>query len=235
MAEVKYPGHKNLITTEDNLLKYNNYISQLIVNKIKSHMYLNSHIRILDFGAGIGTISYLVAQKLKVSIDCFELDSYQKEIISKKSNLNLVNSIKKNYYDVIFSSNVLEHIEDDKKQVDTLSKSIKANGILITYLPAFNCLWSKMDDHVGHYRRYNRKKIYNLLNSNFVILENNYVDFVGFFLTLIFKFSSNSKKPSAFSLKIFDNFLLPVSIFFDYFFSKFIGKNIFTVAKKREI
>ena len=233
MSELKYLGHDNLLSNESDLQNYNNYVSKLIADRIRAHKKLNSKIRVLDFGAGIGTISFLVAKKLNLSIDCFELDEYQKKVISKRTGLSLVNKIKSNYYDVIFSSNVLEHIEDDNEQVKVLSNSIRRDGILITYLPAFECLWSKMDDHVGHFRRYDRNKVQKLLSDRFNIIENNYVDFVGFFLALIFKYSTNTEKPSILSLKIFDNFLLPMSKFFDIFCSRLLGKNLFTVAQKK--
>ena len=40
-----------------------------------------------------------------------------------------------------------------------MKKKLKKNGILYLFLPAKMLLWSKMDEAVGHYRRYELQEI----------------------------------------------------------------------------
>ena len=97
------------------------------------------------------------------------------------------------------------------------------------YLPAFPCLYSSLDKLVGHYRRYTKKSLVQLFNSNvWEIKEVKYADFLGFFVTLLFKLIGNKKGTiSPLALKIFDKYIFPISCLFDKITrGKICGKNI---------
>ena len=49
---------------------------------------------------------------------------------------------------------VLEHIEDDSKEIQEAVKKLNDNGILIIMVPAHQKMYSNLDKLVGHYRRY---------------------------------------------------------------------------------
>ena len=49
---------------------------------------------------------------------------------------------------------VLEHIEDDKNELNEVFKKLKSNGVLIIMVPQHQSLYSNFDKYVGHFRRY---------------------------------------------------------------------------------
>ena len=54
---------------------------------------------------------------------------------------------------------ILEHIQNDKIAASALSNLLAPNGIAIITVPAFSFLWSKHDEHLHHFRRYNVSQI----------------------------------------------------------------------------
>lgn len=61
---------------------------------------------------------------------------------------------------------VIEHIEYDNNLVSKLCKFLNDEGELIIIAPAYNYLYGKRDREIGHYRRYNKKSLELLLESN---------------------------------------------------------------------
>mgnify|MGYP007000168226 len=99
-------------------------------------------------------------------------------------------------------------------------------GILYLFLPAKMLLWSKMDEAVGHYRRYELKEIERKCeNAGFKIKKIQYVDSIGFFASLalkIFGYNTNSGLGSRKSIKFYDKYIFPVSKIFDMFGLKYL-------------
>ena len=69
-----------------------------------------------------------------------------------------MDSINKSY-DLIFTSNVLEHIEDDVTILHDLFLHTNDGGQLVVYVPAFQFLYSRLDEKAGHFRRYSKKDL----------------------------------------------------------------------------
>jgi hypothetical protein len=136
--------------------------------------------------------------------------------------------------DLIYSSNVLEHIEDDLTTLIELSGKLKKNGRLCLYLPAFELIWSKMDERVGHHRRYSAPDIQNkLVTAGFRVMQWQYVDSLGFFASLLFKLiGSEDGEVSPRTLKLYDRYCFPLSLQLDRLLGKWVGKNIFIVAMR---
>jgi len=74
-------------------------------------------------------------------------------------------------FDVVTASDVLEHLADEQKAVREWKRVLKATGLLVVFVPAFMLLWSEHDEANKHYRRYRRKQLVNLLESNGFIIE----------------------------------------------------------------
>lgn len=222
-----YNCQDELISIEKNLLNYNSHITKHISK------YLSPQIKILDFGAGIGTLAKLFDRKF--NIECLEIDKSNRiKIIKNKSYAKLADTQKK--YNVIYSSNVLEHIEDDLKIIKDIRGRLLNKGLLILYLPAHSFLYSQMDKSLGHFRRYDKKKIStNLQDLKFKIIEVHYVDSLGFFAALIMKYQKVDRSMLANNkmMSFYDKFITPASIILDkLFFKHFFGKNIFVIAQK---
>jgi len=227
--KIKYTGIKNLELV-DSLENYNNKLTNLVKK------YANKKSKILDFGAGTG---YFATNLIKdgFNVSCVEKDDLLYKTIKTK-NIKVIDDIKKakdNFYDLIYTFNVLEHIKNDKKYFKFLKEKLKPNGILIVYVPAFNCLFSSMDKKVKHFRRYHKKDIKNICNElNLKIIKNYYTDSIGFFVTLLFKLLGNNEKNlNAKSLKFYDKFLFPLNAILDKLFLGLFGKNIILICQKK--
>ena len=51
---------------------------------------------------------------------------------------------------------VLEHIEDDKKEINRALEQLKPGGNIIFFVPAYQFLYSDFDKAIGHVKRYNK-------------------------------------------------------------------------------
>jgi SAM-dependent methyltransferase len=209
-------------------VNYNDYLTRLIVSPLS----LSS--RILDFGAGIGTFSFRVKTSDNI-VDCFEPDISQlSKIDGVDGRYSNIDDIPDHAYDMIYSLNVFEHIQDDFEAINNLSRKLKDGGYFLIYVPAFQLLYSSMDVKVGHYRRYRRYPLERLLKrAGFIVVQSRYVDSLGFFATLAFMIiGSKVGDISIKNVTFYDKYLFPISLFLDHFFHKFFGKNVFVLCKK---
>ena len=214
----------------DNSKNFRKYQYDLIKKFIKGN--------VAEVGPGNGENLKLYYKKCK-KIDLYEpsYNLYKKlKIKYKKKTISIKNSnfkIKKNKYDTIIYLDVLEHIRDDVREINKAISSIKKGGNLIINVPAFQHLFSKFDKDVGHFRRYNKHKILNLLKKlNYNIFFIKYYDSIGYFLSLLSKlFSSNYKINFKNKIKIW-NSLIIISKLIDKLIFHSFGKSLIVVINK---
>lgn len=235
-----YSGITELADAEQGLLNYYSNIVRLIVRRsLGSKAGLSKNL-ILEFGAGTGFLSELIQDKYEVAVDCLEVDSTLIDILREKgfnTYSELENLDKK--YDLIFSSNVLEHIEDDVQVLVDLKKNLKPNGLLVTYVPAFPILFSDLDRAVGHYRRYTRRELkLKLIQAGYEVDKIQYVDSLGFPASVLLRlmgYKSRGNIGGLASLRIYDKLIFPTSRLLDSLGLKhLIGKNLIVHARLRK-
>ena len=196
---------------------------------------------ILEVGAGRGKIIEILAQNSEKQFTLLELDKNFFDILNNKFNSKNIKvleertqNIKEKKFDTIFYLDVIEHIEDDRFELDTAYNLLKKNGHLIIIVPAFQILFSKFDQKVGHFRRY-RKEFFKRYSDekNLKIKKLVYFDFLGFFIILFSKLLNltNSKKTTL-GIKIW-NFLIPLSRLIDKITFHSIGKSIVCIYEKK--
>lgn len=229
-----YSGKELLIKAEQDLHNYNAWIVSTFIQHAGK---ISPNMAVLDFGSGIGTLSQIFFNVCGVRPEGVELDATQRNIYADRgfkaySNLSETNHT----YPLIFTSNVLEHIEDDVAALKHLKEKLSHDGLLLIYVPAFESIWTSMDNKVGHYRRYRQADLQaKLIQAGYLVHKSHYCDSLGFILAFIFKFIGNaSGEPSSWSLKFFDRVLLPISKFMDIFLSPFFGKNVFVLAQRKD-
>ena len=61
---------------------------------------------------------------------------------------------------------VLEHIERDDEQVKKIHRVLRPGGAFIFVVPAYPYLYGKRDEAMGHYRRYTKRGLIQLLAQN---------------------------------------------------------------------
>ena len=140
---------------------------------------------------------------------------------------------KKNFYDTIIYLDVIEHIDEHKKEVLNAYKSLKNNGYLVIVVPAFQFLYSQFDKDVDHTKRFNKKdfkKIFKTTNTKNINMF--YYDSVGFFLSLVSKLITKDYKKK-FELKIMLwNKLIFISKILDLILFYIVGKSLAVIVKK---
>ena len=136
------------------MTNYNNHIFEVALN------YLKNVKKCVDFGAGIGTLALIFREKFNISPVCIEIDEDNIDYLKKRKFeffRNLKSAPTEN--DLIFSSNVLEHIKDDQDILKLMKKKLKKNGILLLEGG------SKERDNVEWMTKYNKPKINNIINK----------------------------------------------------------------------
>ncbi|HUD06365.1 MAG TPA: class I SAM-dependent methyltransferase [Candidatus Saccharimonadales bacterium] len=229
--EYFYTAQDNLETMKD-AVNYNRYQRDFIQREISK--LKNKKVKILDFGAGIGTYADML-RELGHKIDCVEKGKVQAKILRQKK-YKTHEDIKhvKTKYDVIYSLNVLEHIKDDKKILASLKDCLSKEGVIIIYVPAFMSIFSNLDVKAEHFRRYRIKDLKKLANqTNLELKRIKYCDPVGFMLAIVYRIIGGSGNLNPKTIGIFDKYLFPVSALSERIFKKMFGKNVLGVFARQ--
>ena len=226
-----YTGLVELLNTE----VMNNYNTFIVSMAMK---YVSNKCLIVDYGAGIGTLSLIFRDKFSMSPLCFEIDKVNKEYLVKR-NFRLIDELSSldSKVNLVFSSNVLEHIDDDLAVLHRMKNLIKDDGKIFLYLPGKMLLWSKLDEVLGHHRRYECNELIRKCEQVGLKIEKlHYAESLGFFALLVLKlfcFKRDRGIASVSSLRFYDKWLLPLSLALDKVGFKYLfGKNIVLVAYK---
>lgn len=228
-----YPGVRELGEFDSALVNYNNY---LVKKFIKLSRFSHGK-NVLDFGAGLGSLADLWFLHTGLKPDCIEIDEVcQRELKEKKYMVHSDLTSLSAKYDVIYSSNVLEHIEDDFEAIGKVKSVMKKDGLIVVYVPAVEFLFSDLDHKVGHYRRYSRADLISKFkNNDFEVLSCEYVDSIGFVASLaikLFGWRSTFNIGSSRSVQFYDRFIFPISAYLDrQGLRKIVGKNLLLVAR----
>ena len=203
--------------------KYNHAIYKWIMNGQNT----NSQA-MLDFGAGKGEF----CNRITDNIFAVEIDTSMHKFIRCPVENSIYNFNRK--FDLIYSSNVLEHINNDMEAIQSLYNNLSESGVVKILVPARMEIYSNMDKNVGHYRRYNRENLIEKFTSiGFDIEYCKYFDFLGYFAAFVYKLTNGSGNISITSLKFYDAYIFPISKFIDTLTSgRIIGKNIILKAVK---
>ncbi|TCS62973.1 class I SAM-dependent methyltransferase [Varunaivibrio sulfuroxidans] len=224
-----YSGVDNLEVMK-NARRYNAYLVALV------NRFAPRQGTLLDFGAGAGTFARALGAASR-TVACVEPDPALRERLVGDGHAAFADiaDIADGRYDFVYSLNVLEHIEDDGAAVRELLRVLKPGGRCLIYVPALQILYSSMDSKVGHFRRYTKAGLKDLLQgAGFSVQWAGYADSLGFFATLAFKMLGNADgaiNPGG--LVLYDRLIFPLSRALDAIAHPFFGKNVAAVAVKR--
>lgn len=229
--EFVYTGQNNLEAVQE-AVNYNNFQRNFVLEQVQK---INKKtVKVLDFGAGIGTYADMIKDE-GITVDCLEPDAKQAKILKQKGykNYTSINQVKQKY-DVIYALNVFEHIENDSEVLAELKSLLAKNGRIIIYVPAFNALWTKMDDLVEHCRRYTIGMAKSLSQEAGLHPERvTYHDPIGFFAALTYKIMRGDGSLNPRTVKFYDKFLYPVSRRVEPVTGKVFGKNVLAILSHK--
>ena len=235
ISKPEYSGISELVNTENGLIGY----STSIIRKFYKNLKLSENSRILEFGAGTGFLAELFRSEYKINPICVELDPNLCETIKTK-NFECFQTLSevKGKFEYIYTSNVLEHIENDIEILIELRQTLNSKGLIAIYVPAHPVLFSTMDKTVGHVRRYTKRELVSKAkNAGFEVKKVQYDDFLGFFASLTVKIIGYNKGAlgSTKSLQFYDKVIYPISAILDSVgFRKLLGKNLLLICQNPE-
>jgi SAM-dependent methyltransferase len=109
--------------------------------------FLPASGRVLDFGAGGGQQA-LRLQELGFEVDAVDLESsphVEKRVFPVKSYDGLTLPFADGHFDVVMSSNVLEHVVDLPHALSELARVLKPDGLMLHILPSASWrLWTSL-------------------------------------------------------------------------------------------
>ncbi len=200
---------------------------------------------ILEVGAGIGGSSqflYTGKQKRWVMLepDCilFEklkgsLDTFSQTVRYEVINGTIADLTSGEKFDTIIYFDVLEHIEDDKREIFQVEHFLASGGFLIVIVPAHQWLFSPFDKAIGHYRRYSRKDFSTRFPDDLLCVDIKYMDSIGVGVSLSNKLLFRQSAPHKTCIQIWDRCLVPLSKLVDPLVGYKIGRTIIGIWVKK--
>ncbi len=134
-----------------------------IIGRVLEKYFSGEKLNILDWGCGPGGNFSLLGQYGQV----LGVDASEESISAckQKGITNVLQAVELSelkggaQYDLVTNFDVLEHISDDRGFLQGLRTVVKPGGHVLVTVPAYQFLWSSLDEALGHKRRYTRKEI----------------------------------------------------------------------------
>ena len=146
-------------------------LHKILLDQLERYNIKSRHLSILDAGCGTGKVLELAGDYGSVcGIDNSSEALRFARLRDKKSRLLQGNvsqlPFKNDAFDVLINFDVLYSLDDDIGALKEFHRSLKASGLLILNLPAYNFLSSRHDSAIFTKRRYCKKKAIKLLLDN---------------------------------------------------------------------
>lgn len=135
-------------------------------------------------------------------------------------------------YDTILYIDVLEHIDDDRREIGIAIERLKTGGKIIVLCPAWQFLFSPFDKAVGHYRRHTKASLRATAQPGMTEVSAFYLDSVGFFASLCNKALLRQSMPTKGQIGLWDSAMVPVSRWTDTILARVIGKSVVLIWTK---
>jgi SAM-dependent methyltransferase len=134
--------------------------------------------------------------------------------------------------DTVVYVNVLEHIEDDLSELRTAHEALVRGGNLLIFVPALSWLFSEADRQMGHFRRYDKEELTDLVkHAGFQVEKSRYFDLVGIVPWYVY-FVLMQGSFSAGKVSLYDRMVVPLMRRIEAIGNPWIGKSLLLVARK---
>lgn len=201
--------------------------------------------RVIEIGAGIGALSERLlpqATELCLVEPSSHFASILRQRFEGRDNVSIHHMSVETFLEMraegecnaVVMANVLEHIEDDAAVLSGIRAFLGPGGKIAIFVPATPFLYSKLDQAVGHYRRYTLRSLSEgLENAGFEIIDIRYMDLLGVLpwwivMTLMGNTTFNPRQ-----VRLYDAVGVPLTRAFESVVRPWIGKNLLAIAERR--
>lgn len=201
--------------------------------------FVGSHV--LDVGAGIGATASALREApcdrwLALEPDPALCDRMQGAILSGELPARVEvrtgtthELAPEESFDTILYIDVLEHIEDDRSELERAARHLNRGGNLIVLAPAHNWLYTPFDRAIGHHRRYTRKSLLSVKPERLKLDRMFYLDSVGMLASLGNRLLLRKARPTLAQIEAWDKIMVPISRLVDPMFAGRLGKSVVAV------
>jgi len=195
---------------------------------------------VLEVGAGIGANTPYLNRGGHRRWVCLEPDATLVGLLA--SNLQRANqsgecevicgtlqSVKGSQFDTILYIDVLEHIADDREELQLAAAFLRDGGRLIVLSPAHQNLFSPFDAAIGHFRRYNHAMLRRITPATLRLQQVSYLDSVGVLLSAANRYWLKQSIPTKGELRFWDQCVIPASRVLDRCLFGSVGKSIMAI------
>ena len=235
MSVLEYAGNELLLFRE--AANWKRYWSRVITPFLGK--------RVLDVGAGIGATAQLLsgrgydrwvelepdpAQALEIEQlrDRGEIPAHYEVRAGTSDDLDDCDR-----FDTVLYVDVLEHIEDDRAELQRVLRHVMPGGNVVILAPAHEFLFTPFDRSVGHFRRYDRTGFSALVPQDCEMVFIRYLDSVGMLASLANRLLLRQSAPTRGQILFWDRVLVRCSLLLDPLTFGLLGKTVVCVYRKR--
>jgi len=200
--------------------------------------------RVLEVGAGLGATTLTLYDQKVIEWICLEPDQSFYELLEKRIREKELPAACKaihgtladldpgDIYDTIIYIDVVEHIENDKAEIQTASRHLNPGGKIIILSPAHQWLFTPFDRAIGHFRRYSRVTLSAIGPADCIEEKIIYLDSAGMLLSLANKLLLQQSMPTVKQILFWDRWIIPISKILDRLLFFRLGKSVVGIWKR---
>ncbi len=207
---------------------------------------ISAHLRgdVLEAGAGMGTNTSFLKSPQTASWTCLEPDALlaaqMRENFAADAGLrecriqigNTETIIDTAKFDSILYIDVLEHIADDKAELQRASRLLRSGGSLIVLSPAYSWLYTPFDRAIGHLRRYGKRTLKASAPPDCRVEKMIYLDSAGLLASSGNRLLLKQSMPTLRQILFWDRYLVRFSRVLDRLVLHGFGKSILGIWTK---
>ena len=172
---------------------------RILISLLKEYIRLNEkHLKdrckssvAIDVGCGTGALGRAIKDELGITVFGLDLSLDELKYARSRNSLSVVCTtvermhLAKNSFDIVIMADFIEHLDDDLLALQKAFAILKAGGIVLITVPAYEWLRHPLFDS-SHRRRYTRATLIRLVEkAGFVTLTCSYMNSILFPLMMI--------------------------------------------------